>query len=313
MTSHPFRFTLQGSKCRSVGELTELARRAEDLGYHALTIADHFDGQVGPLVGLAAVAHVTTTLRLGTLVLSNDYRHPVVAAKELTSLDQLSGGRLIFGIGAGWATDDYERAGIPLDRPGVRIDRLTEALDLYEALFAGEPVSFHGDHYRVEGLTGSPEPVQRPRPELLIGGGGRRMLQLAGARADIAAVNVNLSTGVIDARVGPDATAARTDDKVVWIREAAAAAGRQEPPVLQVRIHVAAVTDDRQGMAELIGGGLGLTPHDALESPFQIVGSVEEICDQLVARRERWGFSDIGLSSSALDEFAPVVARLAGR
>jgi len=310
MTAHPFRFTLQGSRCRTVAEFTELARKAEDLGYQAVTIADHFDGQVGPLVALAAAAQVTTTLELGTLVLANDYRHPVVAAKEIASLDELSGGRVIFGLGAGWALDDYEHAGLTLDRPGVRIDRLTEALDVYDALFSGEPVSFHGAHYRVDGIVGAPRPVRQPRPTLLIGGGGKRMLQLAAARADIVAVNVNLRGDRIDASVGPDATAGRTDQKVAWIREAAA--GRATAPRLQVRIHVAAVSDDRQGMAELLAEGLGLTPAEALLSPFQIVGSVDEIVDLIVARRERWGFTDIGLSSGALEEFAPVVARLAG-
>jgi probable F420-dependent oxidoreductase len=309
MTAHPFRFTLQGSRCRTVAEFTELARKAEDLGYQAVTIADHFDGQVGPLVALAAAAQVTTTLELGTLVLANDYRHPVVAAKEIASLDELSGGRVIFGLGAGWALDDYEHAGLTLDRPGVRIDRLTEALDVYDALFAGEPVSFHGTHYRVDGIVGAPRPVRQPRPTLLIGGGGKRMLQLAASRADIVAVNVNLSGGRIDASVGPDATAERTDQKVAWIREAAAS--RATAPRLQVRIHVAAVSDDRQGMAELLAEGLGLTPAEALLSPFQIVGSVDEIVDLIVARRDRWDFTDIGLSSGALEEFAPVVARLA--
>jgi probable F420-dependent oxidoreductase len=309
MTAHPFRFTLQGSRCRTVAEFTELARKAEDLGYQAVTIADHFDGQVGPLVALAATAQVTTTLELGTLVLANDYRHPVVAAKEIASLDELSGGRVIFGLGAGWALDDYEHAGLTLDRPGVRIDRLTEALDVYDALFAGEPVSFHGTHYRVDGIVGAPRPVRQPRPTLLIGGGGKRMLQLAASRADIVAVNVNLSGGRIDASVGPDATAERTDQKVAWIREAAAS--RATAPRLQVRIHVAAVSDDRQGMAELLAEGLGLTPAEALLSPFQIVGSVDEIVDLIVARRDRWDFTDIGLSSGALEEFAPVVARLA--
>lgn len=311
MPNQPFRFTVQASKCRSVDEVRELARQAEDLGYFALTVADHFDGQVGPLTSLAAAAQVTTTLRLGTLVLSNDYRHPVVLAKEIASLDQLSGGRIIFGLGAGWATDDYQYAGMVLDRPGLRIERLTEALDVFDGLFSGQPMHHEGTHYQVVGLEGAPEPVQQPRPTLLLGGGGKRMLSLAGRRADIVAVNVNLAGGVIDASVGPDATAARTDEKVAWIR--AAASGRDQQPVLQVRIHVAAVTDDRDGLAELLAGGLGLSPEEALQSPFQIAGTVEQIVEELEARRERWGFSDIGLSSSAVEELAPVVARLAGR
>ena len=311
MTIAPFRFTLQASKCRTVDEVREVARTAEDLGYAALTVADHFADQVGPLTALAAASSVTSTLRLGTLVLANDYRHPVVLAKEIASLDQLSGGRIIFGLGAGWAIDDYESAGMVMDRPGLRIERLAEALDLFDALFSGEPVVHLGTHYRVDGLTGAPRPVQTPRPTLMLGGGGKRMLSLAGARADIVAVNVNLAGGHIDASVGPDATADRTDQKMAWI--ASAAAGREVAPILQVRMHVAAVTSDRAGMAELLAGGLGLTPAEALRSPFQIVGTVGEIVEELIARRERWGFSDIGLSASAMTDMAPVVARLAGR
>lgn len=310
MIENPFRFTLQASRCRSVAEVREVARKAEDLGYTALTIADHFDAQVGPLTALAAAASVTQTLLLGTLVLSNDYRHPVVLAKEIASLDQLCDGRLIFGLGAGWDVDDYSRAGLSLDRPGVRISRLAEALDLYDALFSGEPVDHDGEHYQVHGIVGAPEPVQQPRPPLMLGGGGPKMLRLAAARADIVAVNVNLAGGHIDESVGADATAGRTDEKVAWIREAWA--DRAVPPILQVRQHVAAVTEDVQGIAELFAGGLGITPAEALESPFQIVGSVEQIVETLEARRARWGFSDIGLSAGAVDEFAPVVARLAG-
>ncbi len=312
MAHPPFRFTLQASRCRTVAEVRDTARKAEDLGYHALTIADHFDTQVGPLTALAAAAQVTTTLRVGTLVLSNDYRHPVVLAKEIASLDELSDGRITFGLGAGWAVDDYTQAGLPFDRPGTRIERLTEALDLFDQLFSGEPVHHHGTHYQVDGIVGAPLPIQRPRPELLLGGGGKRMLSLAASRADIVAVNVNLAGGHIDASVGPDATAARTDEKVGWIHAASDAAGRATLPIIQVRIHVAAVTEDRAGMAELLAGGLGLTPDEALQSPFQIVGTVDGIVEELQARRERWGFSDIGLSASVADDLAPVVERLAG-
>lgn len=310
MSVAPFRFTLQASKCRSVAEVVDIARRAEDLGYHALTIADHLDTQVGPLTTLAAAAQATSTLRVGTLVLSNDYRHPVVLAKEIASLDQLSGGRLVLGLGAGWAVDDYERAGIVMDRPGVRIERLTEALDIFEQFFGGGPVEHDGVHYQVHGIVGAPEPVQRSGPPLMLGGGGRRMLSLAGARADIVAVNVNLAGGHIDASVGSDATAARTDEKIAWIR--AAAADRDPQPVLQVRQHLAMITDDVPAVAELFAGALGLTPEQAMASPFQLVGSVEQIVDMLLERRERWGFSDIGLSAEAIDDLAPVVERLAG-
>lgn len=311
MNATPFRFTLQASKCRTVAEVVDVARRAEDLGYHALTIADHLDAQVGPLTALAAAAQATTTLRVGTLVLSNDYRHPVVLAKEIASLDQLSGGRLIFGLGAGWSVDDYGQAGMEMDRPGVRIDRLAEALDLFEALFSGDPVHHDGTYYRVQDIVGAPEVVQRPGPTLMLGGGGRKMLTLAARRADIVAVNVSLPGGRIDASVGPDATAERADEKVTWIRDAAA--DRVTPPILQVRQHLAMVTDDIDPIAEMFAGAFGITPAQAVASPFQLVGTVDHIIGMLEERRERWGFSDIGLSVDAIDDFAPVVARLAGR
>ena len=310
MTAQPFRFTVQASRCGSVGEVTEVARKAEDFGYHALTIADHFDTQVGPLTTLAAAAQVTTTLRLGTLVLANDYRHPIVLAKEIASLDQLSNGRIVFGLGAGWAVDDYERAGLAMDRPGVRIERLAEALDVFEQFFSGDEIRHDGEHYRVQGIVGCPACVQQPRPTLMLGGGGKRMLSLAARRADIVAVNVSLPGGHIDATVGPDATAARTDEKIAWIH--AAAAERATAPVLQVRQHVAAVTDEVGPMAEAFAEAFGITPDEAVASPFQLVGSVEQIVEMLEERRARWGFSDIGLSAGAMDEFAPVVARLAG-
>lgn len=310
MTPAPFRFTLQASKCRTVAEVVDVARRAEDLGYFALTIADHLDTQVGPLTTLAAAAQATTSLRLGTLVLANDYRHPVVLAKEIASLDQLSKGRIILGLGAGWSVEDYHSAGIRMDRPGVRIDRLAEALDVFEAFFSGDPIDHAGEHYQVQGIVGAPEPVQKPRPTLLLGGGGMRMLGLAAQRADIVAVNVNLAGGRVDASVGPDATAERTDAKIGWIRSAAA--DRSTPPILQVRQHLALVTDDVQPIAEAFGEAFGISAEQARQSPFQLVGTVDEIVEMLLARRERWGFSDIGLSAEAIDDLAPVVDRLAG-
>ena len=311
----PFRF---GVQCSAVPpgdgdpgpRWASLARRIEDLGFATLTVADHLDDQLAIVPALQAAADATTSLRIGALVLCNDYRHPVVAAKELATIDVLSGGRLEAGLGAGWMTSDYAGAGIPLDPPGRRIARLAEALDVIEALWADGEATVRGDHYRVAGLDGRPKPMQRPRPPLLLGGGGRRMLELAARRADIVGLNVNLAKGVIDADAGPDGTAAATDRKVGWIR--AAAGERMDQIELQVRVHLVIPTDDRAGVAELFGPGFGLTPADALETPHALAGTVEEICADLVVRRERWGISYIGISVDALDALAPVVARLAG-
>jgi probable F420-dependent oxidoreductase len=314
MPARPFRFGIQCSALPVDGapsggaRWAALARRVEELGFSTLTVADHLDDQLAVIPAVQAAADATTTLRVGTLVLCNDYRHPVVAAKELATVDVLSGGRLEAGLGAGWMTSDYQRAGIALDPPGRRIARLAAAIDVIEAVWSDAPATVHGADYRITGLDGRPKPLQRPRPPLLLGGGGRRMLELAATRADIVGLNVNLAKGVIDADAGPDGSAAATDRKLSWVR--AAAGGRFEDIELQVRVHLVLATDDRAAVAEAVGPGFGLTPAESLQTPHALVGSVEEMCDDLVARRERWGISYIGVSVDALDAMAPVVARL---
>ena len=308
--ARPFRFGIQYSGPTDRRSWRETARKVEDLGYATLTCADHLDDQFAPVPALAAAAAATTELRLGTMVLANDYRHPALLARDAATLDLVSDGRLELGLGAGWMTTDYETAGLSLDPPGVRIRRLTEAVSVVKALLGPDPVVHDGEHYRLAGLDGRPKPVQRPHPPIVIGGGGSRVLRLAARQADIVGVNVDLRAGVIDERAGPNATEAATDHKISVVREAAG--DRFDDLELQVRVHVAAVSDDRRGMAELLAPALGITPEDAMVSPHAEVGSVDQICDQLGAQRERWGISYLGLSADALDAFAPVVARLAG-
>jgi probable F420-dependent oxidoreductase len=306
----PFRFGIQARGPADARGWPELARRCEGLGVSTLTMPDHFDEQLGPVAGLMAAASATTTLRVGALLFCNDYRHPVVLAKEAATIDVLSDGRLEVGLGAGWMTTDYEQAGVTHDPPGRRIDRLAEALPVVKALLAGETVHHQGEHYRIDGLTGTPRSVQRPHPPILVGGGGRRVLTLAAREADIVGINIDLRAGVINERAGPNATDAATDEKVAWIREAAG--DRFDDIELQVRVHMALVTDDRRGVAEAIAPTLGLDPDASLATPHALVGSVDQIADQLVERRERWGLSYIGLGVDALDQMAPVIERLAG-
>jgi probable F420-dependent oxidoreductase len=305
---HPFRFGIQ---CRGLADRNgwrDLARRVEDLGWSTLTIADHFDDNFAPLPGLMAAADATETLRVGSMVLGNDYRHPVVLAKEAATLDVLTGGRFDLGIGAGWMTTDYVAAGLSLDRAGVRIQRLAEALAVLRGLWSDEPCTFGGDHYRVTALDGHPKPLTPGGPPIVIGGGGRRVLSLAGAEADVVGINVNLAAGVIDREAFWDGRPETTDEKVGWVR---AAAGDRDPE-LHVRVHLAMVTDDRDGMVDQLADGFGLTPDVAKATPHALVGDVSQICDQLVERRERWGISYLGLSMDQLEPFAPVIARLAG-
>jgi probable F420-dependent oxidoreductase len=306
----PFRFGVQAHGSADAAAWRDLARRAEDLGYATLTMADHFDDALAPVPALVAAADATTTLRLGALVFAVDYHHPVVLAKEAATIDVLSGGRLELGLGAGWMVSDYEQSGIPYDRPGRRIDRLAEAITVIKSLFADEPCTFAGTHYQVTALDGRPKPAQRPGPPLLVGGGGRRVLSLAAQEADIVGLNVDLRGGRIDAGAFGNGTAAATEEKLGWIREAAG--DRYDDLELQVRVHLVQVTDDRDGLIDALAPAFGLSPAEARETPHALVGDVDQICEDLVARRERFGLSYIGVSAEHVDPLAPVVARLAG-
>jgi probable F420-dependent oxidoreductase len=271
---------------------------------------DHFGDQLAPIAALMSAADATTKLRIGSLVFDNDYRHPVVLAKEAATLDLLSEGRLDFGLGAGWMTSDYEQSGIPLDPPGVRIDRMAEALTIIKRLFAGETVSFTGKHYNVHGVEAFPSVLQTPHPPIVLGGGGRRMLKLAAREADIVSVNYNLSEGRVNRKVAQTGMAEATEEKLLWIKEAA---GDRFPGIeLAVSIFVANVTDDRDAMAAAIAPGIGCEPRDVLEIPHFLIGTVDQIVEDLKARRERFGISYLAIPGEAAEAMAPVVERLTG-
>lgn len=306
----PFRFGVQTKTAASRTEWRDTIRRIDDLGYGTVTLPDHFDDQLSPTVALMAAADASERLKLGTLVWCNDYRHPVVLAKETATLDLLSDGRLELGIGAGWMRSDYEQAGMVYDRPGQRIDRMIEAIEILKGLFADGPFSFNGQHYTVQNLEGTPKPVQRPHPPFLVGGGGPRFLRLAGRHADIVGINFNLAAGALTADIGSDATAERYEEKLSWVREGAG--DRFDDIELHLRVFITAVTDDRRGMAEMLAAGVGLTPEQGLASPYALVGTPAQIADDLRERRERYGVSYVVVGQDVIDDFAPVVAELAG-
>ncbi|MFN8018632.1 MAG: TIGR03621 family F420-dependent LLM class oxidoreductase [Acidimicrobiales bacterium] len=288
----------------------DLARKVEDLGFYRLTVSDHLDDQLSPVAALMAAADATSTMRVGALVFCNDYRHPAVLAKEAATLDILSEGRFELGMGAGWMTSDYHAAGIPMDPPSVRIARLEEAIVVVRSLLSEGPCTFEGEHYRIDGLSGSPKPVQQPLP-LLVGGGGRKVLELAARHADIIGLNPKLPNGVIDASAGPDATAAATERKLGWIR--AVAGDRFDQIELHTRLHLVIATDDRDGVAEALAPALGLSPQEALESPHALAGTEDQMVETLLGWRDRVGIASIGVSLDAMDAIAPVVARLSGQ
>lgn len=308
--AHPFRFGIQLTGPAPGMSWGATAAKLEDLGWSSLVMPDHFEDQLAVGPALAAAAEATSTLRLGALVYGNDYRHPVVLAKEVATLDVLSEGRVELGLGAGWMRSDYDRAAMSYDRPGVRIDRMLESLEVIRGLFGGGPVDFTGDHYTISAMEGWPKPVQSPVP-LLIGGGGRRMLGIAAREADIVGITANLRAG----EVGPDAiadvTAERFDEKLEWVREAAGE--RFGDLELNVLVMSTQVTDDRTDALEGTAALFGMTPELVAEVPMLLIGSTGQIIDTLHARRERWGFTYVIVQDHAtIEAMAPVVAELSG-
>jgi probable F420-dependent oxidoreductase len=310
--THKFRFGLQVSKADTGEQWLELARRVEELGFSTLTMPDHFEDQLSPIPALAAAGAVTKDLLLGNLVLDNDFKHPMVLAKEIATLDVLSNGRVEFGLGAGWMRTDYDQSGIPFDPPGVRISRMQESLRIIKGLFGDEPVTFSGKHYSVKNAVGLPKPVQKPHPRLLIGGGGKRVLSYAAREADIVSVNFQLQEGTVGPATTKTGSADATREKVGWLRDAAG--DRFDDLELSVTIFVTMVTDDRAGMAGRVAPGFGQTPEAMLQVPHALIGAPEQIVDDLQQRRDEYGFSYIVFSGGAslAERIAPVVKKLAG-
>jgi probable F420-dependent oxidoreductase len=306
----PFRFGVQLSRAESGAAWRDTARRIEGLGYSTLFIPDHFDDQYGPLVALTVAAEATTSLRVGSLVFGNDYRHPVVLAKEVATLDHFSGGRVEFGLGAGWMTTDYDQAGIESEPAGVRISRMAESLAVIKSLWATGSATYQGEHYRITGALGAPEPIQRPTPPIIIGGGGRRVLGIAAREADIVGVNPSLAAGYVGAEVLETTTAEYYQQRVEWIR--AAAGDRFDALELQVLTFLVQVVPNRTEAVAQLATLLSVTAEQIEASPVALIGTAEEIVEVLRERRERYGFSYIVVHEAEIDSFAPVVAALAG-
>ena len=193
----------------------------------------------------------------------------------------------------------------------MRIERLDEAVTVLEGCFGEGLFDFEGDHYKIAGLDSQPKPVQKPRPPLLLAGGGHRMLALAARRADIVGVNPSLHSGAIDEHAGPTATAEATDHKLAVVRDAA---GERFGSIeLQTRVHLAAITDDAHALASAAAPAFGITAEQALASPHALVGTIDECVATIEGWRERWGISYISLMGGSAEAMAPVVERLSGR
>jgi probable F420-dependent oxidoreductase len=321
--ARPFRFSVQAFEADSGQQWIGVARRAEDLGYSTLFTTDHYFGpgdisdtsghrpvDVAPLTAMTAAAMATTRLRVGCRVFCVDYHNPVVLAKELATLDMMSDGRLEVGLGAGWVAAEYEGLGIAMDRPGVRIERLAEVVEVLKAHWGGKPLDIQGTHLHVSGFAGRPLPVQQPHPPIFIGGGAPRVLKLAGALADIVSINFNNAAGKLGSGSVASSTQDATVEKIGWIREGAG--DRFDDIELEIGAYFVAISEDPAQALEAMARRFGVTPEALSEHPHALIGSVSQVCEKLEQRRSELGVSYVNVAQRSMEAFAPVVARLAG-
>jgi probable F420-dependent oxidoreductase len=307
----PFHFgvTLLGASSRQ--EWVSKVKRAEELGYTSLQMPDHLGKPfLPPLLTLMLAAEVSSTLRLGTKVLDNNFRHLVLQAQEIATLDLFSGGRIDIGLGAGYMEKEYWQAGIPFDPPGIRVGRLEESVRLLKALFGDRPVTSSGRYYNLNNYESFPKPLQRPHPPILLAGGGKRMLSIAAREADIISLNprVRPDGNSLDMQ---DASAEATAQKIDWIRQAAGE--RFDQIALAVEVIEVVRTDGKQQPEPLTVMSPGEFGNQPLQGMYVLVGSVDQICEQVLANRERFGISHVSVMEKNMEDFAPIVARLSGQ
>jgi probable F420-dependent oxidoreductase len=281
------------------GAWLDKARRIESLGFTTLVMPDTLQYTLAPFPALAAAAAVTRSLRLGTYVLANDLRHPVMLAKEAATLDFISGGRFELGIGAGrpMAASDNAMLGLPFDTGSVRVDRLAEALRILKPLLQGQSVDFAGTCYTTTKATVSPPPVQLP-PPILIAASQRRLLRLAAREADMIALAIQ-----------PQEPEAQVAERIDWIREAAGERFSQ----IAININLMAVAGQVPRQVELSLGADAARQLAESDAIPVLRGTTEQMCDRLEWLRERFGISYILIGDQLMDALAPVVARLAGK
>ena len=312
--SRPFRFLADAREIATIRELTETVRKAEAIGIDTLVVPDHLIPQLAPMPAMAAIVALSDRLRISGFVLNNDLRHPAVMAQDLASLDVLSEGRLDIAIGAGWNRPEYEAIGIAFDRAPTRQARLAEAIAVLKGCFADGPFSFAGEHYTITDYDAFPKPVQRPHPPILIGGGGRRTLELAAREANI----VGLAPRILPNAAGDPGsiTVAASAEKIEWVREAAG----ERFADLELNVYPSmtgvSITDQPLGEAREVAerlearSGVAVSPEELLDSPHIFINTVDGFVEKFVRLRDELGISSIMVGS--VDELAPVVERLAG-
>ncbi|MBB1029714.1 TIGR03621 family F420-dependent LLM class oxidoreductase [Dietzia sp. SLG310A2-38A2] len=321
-TPRPFRFAAQVYRAETGADWRDVARKVEDMGYSALHVSDHYIGPgpaldptahrpvtLAPIASMAVAAEVTSSIAIGCRMFCTSYHEPVVLAKEAATLAMFAPGRIEVGLGAGWLGNEYEAMGIPFPSAGERVDRLAQTVELCRQHFAGESVHVDGSQVRATGFA--PLPVPEQAPPLMIGGGARRVLTLAGAAADIVSVNFNNRSGKLGSDSVATSTVAETHKKLDWVR---AGAGERMPEIeLETGAYFIAIDGATDVTEDALMQRTGFTSAELRAFPHALVGSVDEICDQLEQRREEFGFSYFTIGDRAFEQFAPIVERMTGK
>ncbi len=312
MSKKPFRFSVCSMIAPTGEEWLAKVRRVEELGYSALVLPEHFMGQVSPIPALAAAAAVTTRLRLGTIVLNNELRNPLLLAKEAATIDWLSNGRFELGLGAGWISYDFLASGIPFDPPKVRVSRLIEAVRLIKRYFGKRPITFNGKYYKIDGTHGLdqvPAPVQKPHPPIMIGAGGPRLLSFAARHAD--AISITFRTGAEGNSPDEPVNEMVFNQKIDLIK--AKAGSRFDQIELNIVTWGVYITHNMMGVVDELSRSLMLSPMTLLSLPYALIGSVEQIAGKLEVMRNRFGLSHYTIAERDMEVFAPILEQLKGQ
>lgn len=318
----PFRFAVQSFNATSGADWTDQVRKAEDLGYSAFHLADHILGpgpaltkanhpeqNLAAIPAMAYAAAVTKTIKIGCRVFCIDYHLPVVLIKSAMTIDKLSNGRLEFGLGAGWITEEYAALGIHKDEPKVRIDRLADVIEAVKAFRGDGMADLTNNTVQWKDFSGVPKPISKP--PIMVGGGSPRVLRLGGREADIVSLNFNNRMGLI----GPDGVNMSTEDetrkKVNWIKEGAGS--RFNDLEIEIGAYFTFVMDDPSPVLGMFANNFQMSEAEMRKHPHALFGSVDTICEELQRRREMFGISYVTVNKDTAESFAPVVARLAGK
>jgi probable F420-dependent oxidoreductase len=311
MGTKPFKFGAKATWATSGAEWAGLAKQAEDLGYYGFQIDDHFNKAFAPVPAIMAAACATSKVLVGPHVAGVDFRNVVEFAKEAATIDLLSDGRFTMGIGAGWNKVDYDNAGIHQADAMTRIERLSEAVDIFRGLWGGEKFGYQGKHFQVAEHDAQPKPPHHI--DILVGGGGQKILTMAAQKADIVGVNPKIVGRSINPKSMATAAFEAVDEKVGWIKAAAAAAGRTDAFDIQLQFFATVVTDDKMAVCEKFAPAFGLPVEVVAAAPFFAIGSLSEIKENILMMRERWGINYFCCQNDGTKQLAPIVAELAGK